>query len=666
MKQSVKKIVKRCVRVSCWTLGALVVLLVVSFALLNTHAVQNWLKDIAVEMLSKKLHTSVVVDDVSVGFFTHDVKLHGLHVKDQQNRKMLDMEGLVADVSMLPLLSGEVRVTDVQLAGIEAHAYKADTDSVANYQFLIDAFASDHDVESQGKKLKLNMSKIDVKKVNLTYNDDSLALDRLTVNMKGDKPAAVDVRQVNINYNGAAMTLARLTAKLDGNTLTDAEVKDVSAKWRHPNRLGVMVDYQMQLGNLEIDEDNDKWNVQVAALRYASNNHRPRMNVTNPHRGYFDSGHLDMTIDLKATVDHASADSLHAAITQCVVIDKVTGIDIRDLRCTLAANRHRVRLNQVKLRQGDSRVSFAAGNINLPDSAHAFGFSTSTIMVHAFLRDISRPFAPALKKFTMPLQATAVMSGNLEQINLKDVHVSTSDNHFVVKASGTVTGIRFPEKHQLHAHFDVHEMVTTPSKVEEILKQLPVKRFMMRQLHGLESIRYAGSFDVLWKKEQFRGVLMTQPGDIDFEFTVDGLDKYVTGTASTASLDAGKLLDMHKIGKAGVNATFKIDISGPRTAAMRRNRGGKLPIGEASAHVDEASYGILKVHDVDLSVKSDGVTAEGDLMAPHKFVDLSCSFTFTDTDNLSKLKVHPHLGLHHSNDDDSKMSEEKKDKKKGN
>ncbi len=666
MRQSVKKIVKRCVRVSCWTLSALVVLLVVSFALLNTHEVQNWLKDMAVEMLSKKLHTSVVVDDVSVGFFTHDVKLHGLHVKDQQNRKMLDVEGLAADVSMLPLLSGEVRVTDVQLAGIEAHAYKADTDSVANYQFLLDALASDHDVESKGKKLKLNMNKIDVKKVNLTYNDDSLALDRLTVKMKGDKPAVVDVRQVNLNYNGAAMTLARLTAKLDGNTLTDAEVKDVSAKWRHPNRLGVMVDYQMQLGNLEIDKDNDKWNVQVAALRYASNNHRPRKNVTNPHRGYFDSGHLDMTIDLKATVDHASADSLHGKITECVAVDKVTGIDVRDLQCTLAANRQYVRVSNVQLRQINSRATFASGDIRLPDSAHTFSFSTSRITVHAIPRDISRPFAPALKDFTMPMRATALMSGSMEQINLNDVHVSTTDNQFQASASGTVQGFRYPEKHELHAHINVKQMTTTPTKVEEMLKQLPVKRFMMKQLHGLKSISYAGSFDVFWKKEQFRGSLKTQPGDIDFEFTVDGLNQYLTGTASTASRDAGKLLDMHKIGKASVNATFKIDISGPRTAAMRRSRGGKLPIGEASAHVDEASYGILKVHDVDLSVKSDGVTAEGDLMAPHKFVDLSCSFTFTDTDNLSKLKVHPHLGLHHSNDDDSKMSEEKKDKKKGN
>lgn len=646
MKPSRKKIVKRCVRVSCWTLGVLVLLLVVSFALLNTHAVQNWLKDMAVEMLSKKLQTSVTVDDVSVKFFSHDVKLHGLHIKDQQNRKMLDVESMAADVSLLGLLSSEVRVNDVQLAGIEAHIYKAGSDSVANYQFLIDALACNHDVESKGKKLRLDVDEIDVAHVNLTYNDYVLALNQLRVVMDGSHVNEAGVKGVSLSHKGDTLALDQLKVNLNNNALTDVELKGVTAKWKRPNRQGVMVDYVAQLQHLEIDGDGKKWKVQLEKLRYASNNHLPRKNVKNPHRGYYDSGHLDITADLKATVDHTSLDSLHAKITQCVAVDKVTGIDIRDFQCSLAANRHHLRVSNVQLRQANSTARFATGDISLPDGVHDFSFRTSPITVHAIPRDISRAYAPALKDFTMPVLATAVLSGTMEQINLSDVHVSTTDNHFQALASGTVRGFRYPEKHELHAHFDVKKMVTTPGKVEDMLKQLPVKRFMMKQLHGLGSMSYAGSFDVFWKKEQFRGTLKTQTGDIDFNFTVDGLNKYLTGSASTASLDAGKLLDMHKIGKASLSAEFKFDISGPRTAAMRRNRGGKLPIGEASAHVDEASYGILKVHDIDLSVKSDGVTADGDLMAPHKFVDLSCSFSFTDTDDMSKLKVHPHVKLH--------------------
>ena len=655
MEASAKKILKRCVRVGCWTLGSLVLLVVVSFALLNTHAVQNWLKDVAVEMLSKKLQTTVAVDDVSVEFFSHDVKLHGLHVQDQQNRKMLDLESLVADVSMLSLLSGEVRVTDVELAGVEAHIYKSDSDSVANYQFLIDAFASDHEVESKGKKLRLNVSNVDVARVSLTYNDDTLTLDRLQAKMNGKALARAEVKGVTAklkqpNKNGVMISylvkLDQFKLKMDEQRVTYAEIKDLAAKWRAPNRLGVMVDQQAQLGDFELKPDGKLWNAQMKGLHYVSNNHKPRKHDTNPHHGYFDRGHLDIITDLNATLDHMSLDSLHGKVTRCVAVDKVNGIDVRSLTFGFAANRHRIHVNDVKLRQVDSRASFASGDIYLPDGVHDFSFKTSTITVHAFLRDISRAFAPDLKNFIMPVQATAVMSGNMEQINLIDVHLCTTDNHFQALASGTVRGFRYPEKHELHAHIDVKQMTTIPSKVEEMLKQLPVKRFMMKQLHGLGSMSYAGSFDVFWKKEEFRGRLKTQTGDIDFNFTVDGLDKYVTGSASTASLDAGKLLDMPKIGKASVSADFKIDVSGPRTAAMRRNRGGKLPIGEASAHVDEASYGILKVHGIDLSVKSDGVTAEGELDAPHKFVDLSCSFSFVDTDNLNKLKVRPHVKLH--------------------
>ena len=63
-------------------------------------------------------------------------------------------------------------------------------------------------------------------------------------------------------------------------------------------------------------------------------------------------------------------------------------------------------------------------------------------------------------------------------------------------------------------------------------------------------------------------------------------------------------------------------------------------------HVSKASYGIISVSNVDVTVKSDGITAQGDLIAPHKFIDLSCSFSFTDTDDMSKLKIHPHMKVH--------------------
>ena len=699
---------RKWLRVLCWAAGVIVLLPLVSFALLNTDAVQNKLKNIALKMLSEKLHTTITLDKASVKFFSHDVELHGLLIKDQSNRDMLSMKSLVADVSLWHLLAGEVKVSSVALGGVDAHLYKSETDSVINCQFLIDAFDHDKDKKSRSK-FTLSVNDVDAEDVAVGYNDDKLKVAELhldvdgknikwangkdinaiyknnkvkfakfKIDFDGKNPKSGEVENVDVTYKNNSFKFAKLAAEFDGEnlkmgdvegvsgsynklkfklnkfhvelngkTVNNADLKNFSANWTTRNYKGDPTAHHAELSEFKMNKNGHVWDADAINLRYVSNNHLPRKNAHNPKRGFFDKGHLDITTQLKLKVDHMSLDSLHAAVTKCVMVDKVTGIDVRDLQCLVSATKRMVQVKNVKVQQGNNtRVTFAHGEIMLPSDMHRLSFRTSPITVNAFLRDISRPFAPLLKDFTIPLLVSAEMSGTDEQININNAVVHTADNQFRVNASGTVIGFQHGERHQLHVHFDVKEMLTNSVKVEEIIKQFPVKRFMMKQLHEMGAISYTGNFDVLWKKEEFRGRLTTEAGDIDFELDVDGLDKYLTGKASTSSLDAGRLLGMSKIGKVTANADFKIDISGPRAAAIRGSRGGKLPIGEATAHVDEASYRFLKVKNIDLSVKSDGVTAEGDLVAPRKFIDLSCSFSFVDTDDMSKLKIHPHLKVH--------------------
>ena len=61
-------------------------------------------------------------------------------------------------------------------------------------------------------------------------------------------------------------------------------------------------------------------------------------------------------------------------------------------------------------------------------------------------------------------------------------------------------------------------MVAKPGIKDKLINQFPVKKFMMRQLFALGTLRYHGSFDILWKKEIFRGRLNTEVGNINFEF----------------------------------------------------------------------------------------------------------------------------------------------------
>jgi hypothetical protein len=101
---------------------------------------------------------------------------------------------------------------------------------------------------------------------------------------------------------------------------------------------------------------------------------------------------------------------------------------------------------------------------------------------------------------------------------------------------------------------------------------------------------------------------------------------------------------------------------------MRKNKGGKLPIGQVNAIVKEASYMKAKVKDVKVTIVSDGAVANGHLEKDNKNIDVLCDFTFTSTDSIHKMKIKPNLKFHNlpwqkKDKGDAKTKEQKKAEK---
>ena len=149
-------------------LAAIIVLLAIAFGAFHTDAVQNRLVENATQMLSDYLHTTVRIEKANVSFIDQGVRLYGVEIDDQQ---------------LLPLLHHEVSVSKAMIRGLEAHLYKpaTDSDSVANYQFVIDAFKSKKKVQAdtsvvdtaltKKKPLLIDVKKVTLEDINISYND---------------------------------------------------------------------------------------------------------------------------------------------------------------------------------------------------------------------------------------------------------------------------------------------------------------------------------------------------------------------------------------------------------------------------------------------------------------------------------------------------------------
>ena len=122
-------------------------------------------------------------------------------------------------------------------------------------------------------------------------------------------------------------------------------------------------------------------------------------------------------------------------------------------------------------------------------------------------------------------------------------------------------------------------------------------------------------------------------------------------------------MDMPDIGKIACKANFKFDISKPRTALMRKQKGGKLPIGQVDAEVYEAAYKKVKVRNIVANIKSDGAVADGNLAMKGGRVDVLCSFSFTNTNEMKKTKIKPGIRFHKLSEEDKAVRDERKQQK---
>ena len=591
--------------------AVVVVLLLLTVFLCNSSFVQNKMIGFAAEAIKKELHAEVQIGSIGLNLLGQRASVNDVVIKDQQNRDMLRVKEIRANLRLLPLLRGRVLLKELSVSDVDVLVVQPE-DGPANYQFILDATKKD----KKNKKKKSTAFQLDLrhallKHLNVKYNDEDFQLDQAIYSYwRGKHKLTVHHLQTDVTK----------------------QMKKDTIDWH----------FDTGMVTATLDDDGNK-RVDIKGLKVISDNHKPRRNTNRPYRGAYDRGHLDITVDMGIDILHYGKDTLSARLTNCCIMDTVTGIDFKDVTADISVRGKRVHLSDLMIQQASTKINVAAGDIMLPDKKKgtSLQYRADSITARVMLKDISQPFAPVLKKFSIPLNLRVSLSGTNKGMTFRGVHVNTDDMKFVVNATGIMRDL--DKGRDFALHFDVHDMVAKPGIKDKIINQFTVKKYMMYQVYALGVIKYHGSFDILWRKEQFRGLLNTEKGDIDFDFQLDGNTKYLTGRASSNMLKLGELFDLKRIGTIDCSATFSIDYSKQRTAEIRKEKGGKLPIGKVTADIRQVEYRKITLKNIMTNIDSDGAVAKGDVTIKGSMTDLMLEFSFTNTTEMHKMKVKPRL-----------------------
>ena len=593
------------------------ILLLATLIVTNSSTVQNKLVDMVTNALSKQLNTEVGIDHIGLNLLNMSASIEGIRLKDQQQHDLLKVKRIWGRLQPLALLSKEIRLSKCEVDSIDVQLIKPE-DGPANYQFLLDS--SKKDSRQPKDSTKRSGFKFDLK--------DAV------------------VKGIHVGYNDANYELAQAYYSHWRGTHT-VTIHNAKAEWQKQTKKA-LVSWHLDTGTITATlPEEGKKHVDIKGLELKSNCNLPRRNFGKPHHGDFDDRHFNLQADFGIDILHTGKDSVRLALTRGCVKDTIAGIDLTELKSDITICGKHVTLTNAVVQQVTTRLEIPEGHIFLPNKkdSTSLRYYADNIKGRVMLKDIAQPFAKVLHKFSIPLNLSVNLSGTDDGMLFKDIRVNTDDKKLTINAMGMLRNLKDARK--LNLHFEVYEMKAKPGIKDKIINQFTVKKYMMYQVYALGLIRYAGSFDILWKKQQFRGLMNTEKGDVNFDFELDGVNKYLTGNVSTDSLQLGELFQLKQIGDIDCKASFKIDISKPRTALMRREKGGKLPIGHVEADIRKVGYRMIHMHNIVANIESDGAIADGDVTLKGSLTNLVVQFSFTNTEEMHKMKIKPKLNFKH-------------------
>lgn len=228
-------------------------------AVLSLPFIQKRLSVFAAQELSRIMHTEVSIGSIDLGLLNR-VIIQNVYLEDKSGQELLKIARLSAKVEISPLLHGKIRISSIQLFGLNAHLNRPTPDSKTNFQFVLDAFASKDTVKKQSN-IDLRINSVLIRRGQIYYDLLSAA----------QTPGRFNVNHLGIQNFSATLSLKALTPdslnaqikRLSFNEQSGFKLKKLALKLT-ANHQG------LQANNIEVSLPQSELAIDTLAAAYDS------------------------------------------------------------------------------------------------------------------------------------------------------------------------------------------------------------------------------------------------------------------------------------------------------------------------------------------------------------------------------------------------------------
>lgn len=242
---------KRIEKLLVHVIGTIVAIYATIVLLFSLSGMQRKLAGVAADVLSDTFHSKVEIGSVNLGFLNR-VIVNDLVIYEPSGKEMLTAARVSASINLLSLMSGQIDIGTAQLFGVKATLYKDTPESVANYQFLIDALSSEKSDEPS--KINLHLGTLIMRHANVRYDVKSMPvkLHSIDANHVHLKNCGMNLAIYCLKNDTVSMAVKRLRALEETSGL---KVKELQLALAAGKSTALLTDFHLETRLSEIGLD---------------------------------------------------------------------------------------------------------------------------------------------------------------------------------------------------------------------------------------------------------------------------------------------------------------------------------------------------------------------------------------------------------------------------
>ena len=515
----------------------ILLLIVAAFIFIETPAGQNWLAKKITKKFSKELNTQISFKHISFSLF-NKLNLEDFLLEDQHRDTLLFAGNLQVRITDWFFLKDTV---ELKYAGLEnAIVNLKRTDSIWNYQFLADYFASSPSSNTPSKKsgISFNLKKLRLKNVVFLQKDEWTGQDitaaigdmQMDANEISPDKKIVDITSLSLvqplfsiaNYPGKKKS----GQKKDTVVLTSPAAVDSLLKW-----------------------NPDGWTMSVASLQINNGSFKNGNRDNESVPGYFDPQNIDFA-NINAQFHNLRLDKDTFSAKLILSTKERSGLVVRSLESDIKIDPQGMFFNDLDLRTNNSIVkkNFSMTYDNMDDLSDFF----HKVKMEADLDDsqISSDdiayFAPELRDWKKNISVTGKISGTVSDISGRGLIINAGNSTYL---DGDVVLSGLPDINQTFIDFKSND---TRTNYADVVRFVPAaKKITEPDLASLGNIHFKGSFTGFIHDFVTFGTINTNLGTVKSDLNMKlprGKEPIYSGNIATSSFQLGKFIHSSQVG----------------------------------------------------------------------------------------------------------------------